>query len=165
MRRLQQTSTPDFADTSEYRRRNMAAIKGKDTQPEMRVRRALHFAGYRYRLHVRYLPGRPDIVFPARRKIIEIRGCFWHRHSGCIFAANPRTRSDFWHGKFQATIARDARNLAALQAAGWQVMIIWECEVKDPRLFARRTMGPWPNGNGSRRQLIDFGISERLEIW
>jgi DNA mismatch endonuclease Vsr len=100
--------------------------------------------GYRYRLHATNLPGRPDLVFPGRRKVIEVRGCFWHRHPGCAFAAMPGTRSDFWQAKFQATVARDARNLAALEASGWAVMVIWECELKDPHLADRmRTfLGP-----------------------
>ncbi|MBW4095965.1 MAG: DNA mismatch endonuclease Vsr [Acidobacteria bacterium] len=128
---------PDFAGVSEVRRRNMAAIKGKDTKPEMLVRRVVHRAGYRYHLHVKRLPGSPDMVFFRRRKIIEIRGCFWHRHHGCVLAATPNTRAHFWQAKFQATEARDARNLAALRAGGWQVMVIWECEVKDPLLMNR----------------------------
>jgi DNA mismatch endonuclease Vsr len=93
--------------------------------------------GYRYRLHAKGLPGRPDIVFPGRRKIVEVRGCFWHRHPGCGRAATPTTRAGFWRAKFQATVARDADNLALLQASGWAVMIIWECEVKDANLAER----------------------------
>jgi DNA mismatch endonuclease Vsr len=128
---------PDFSDVDEIRRRNMAAISGKNTRPEMQVRRLAHRLGYRYRLHVRDLPGRPDIVFPARRKIIEIRGCFWHRHPGCVLAATPGTRADFWQEKFRATVARDARNITALEARGWAVMVIWECEVKEIALRER----------------------------
>lgn len=118
----------------------MAAITGKNTQPEILVRRLAHSMGYRYRLHAKGLPGRPDVVFPGRRKIIEVRGCFWHRHPGCILAATPGTRPDFWQAKFQATVARDIRNLAALEASGWKVMVIWECEVKDAQLMDRLRM-------------------------
>jgi DNA mismatch endonuclease Vsr len=125
----------------------MAAIGGKNTQPEMLVRRLAHSLGYRYRLHVKNLPGRPDIVFPAYRKIIEVRGCFWHRHPGCVLAATPATRVDFWEEKFRATVARDIRNVAALQARGWAVMVLWECETSETslrdRLFA--FLGPSVN--------------------
>lgn len=122
----------------------MAAITGKNTRPEMIVRRLVHRMGYRYRLHAANLPGRPDLVFPGRRKIIEVRGCFWHRHPGCALTATPATRSDFWQAKFQATVSRDACNLIALEASGWAVMVIWECELKNPLLANRiRTfLGP-----------------------
>lgn len=130
-------SRPDFDDVSIGRRRNMAAIAGKDTQPEMVIRRALHGMGFRYRLHVAGLPGRPDIVFAGRRKVIEIRGCFWHRHPGCARTATPATRREFWQAKFNTTIARDARNLTALEAAGWSVLVIWECEIGDADLAKR----------------------------
>ena len=126
-----------FADVSAARRRNMAAIRGKDTKPEMSVRRAIFGLGYRYRLHVSNLPGTPDIVFSRRRKIIEIRGCFWHRHPACPLAARPRTRTKFWKAKFDATVWRDSHNLALLQKSGWAVLVIWECETRDPRLVRR----------------------------
>lgn len=128
---------PTFADVCESRRRNMAAIRGKHTQPEMVVRRLVHRMGYRYRLHVRALPGCPDLVFPRHGKIIEVRGCFWHRHSGCARAAVPKTRRDFWQAKFDATVERDSRNLDALQAAGWDVLVVWECEADDRALADR----------------------------
>ncbi|WP_420105122.1 very short patch repair endonuclease [Herbaspirillum huttiense] len=115
----------------------MSAIRGKDTGPEMQVRRLAHSMGYRYRLHVRNLPGRPDMVFPGRRRIIEVRGCYWHRHPGCPQATSPSSHSDFWQNKFEATVARDARNLAALEADGWQVLVVWECEIRDPHLRER----------------------------
>jgi DNA mismatch endonuclease Vsr len=115
----------------------MAKITGKNTRPELAVRQLAHSLGYRYRLHSKGLPGRPDIVFPGRRKIIEVRGCFWHRHPGCAFSALPGTRQEFWQAKFDATVARDARNLAALEAAGWAVLVIWECEAGDLKLAER----------------------------
>ncbi len=115
----------------------MAAVTGKDTTPEMRVRRLAHHMGYRYRLHVAELPGRPDLVFPGRRKIIEVRGCFWHRHLGCKRTANPRTRTIFWERKFRDTVARDARNLAMLEQSGWRVLVVWECETTAPELSTR----------------------------
>ena len=122
---------------SEARRRNMAAIGGKNTRPELAVRHIVHAMGYRYRLHAATLPGRPDIVFPGRRKIIDVRGCFWHRHPGCRGATTPVARRDFWEDKFRATVRRDERNLAALRGAGWQVLVIWECELASGHLAER----------------------------
>jgi DNA mismatch endonuclease, patch repair protein len=119
------------------RRRNMAAIRGKDTRPEWVVRRLLHRMGYRYRLHYKGLPGRPDIACISRKKVVEVRGCFWHRHPGCPAAATPATRPEFWRAKFAATIARDARNLVSLETAGWKALVIWECEVNSPSLTRR----------------------------
>jgi DNA mismatch endonuclease Vsr len=138
------SARPSFADVSESRRRNMAAISGKNTKPELLVRRMLHRSGYRFRIHVRGLPGQPDIVFPRRRKIIEVRGCYWHRHPGCPQASTPQTRAEFWHSKFEATVERDARNLAALEGSGWSVLVLWECEINDEHLMdrIRQFLGP-----------------------
>ena len=138
------------------RSRNMAAIRSKDTQPEIRVRRILHAMGYRFRLHRRDLPGTPDIVFPARRKAIEVRGCWWHRHGdpACPNTAQPKTRPDFWSAKFAANIARDQRNEAALAEMGWRLLVIWECEIERyPGLPSRLRRflgkkGAGPNRNG-----------------
>lgn len=112
------------------RSRLMSRVRDKDTAPEMAVRRMLHAAGYRYRLHVRQLPGRPDLVFPARRKLLFVHGCFWHRHPGCARTTMPKTRAEFWKLKFDSNIERDCRKEAALRAMGWQSMIVWECEAK-----------------------------------
>lgn len=131
------TNELPFTHVSEARRRNMAAIRGKNTGPELIVRKLVHSMGYRYTIHNKNLPGRPDVVFPSRRKIIDVRGCFWHRHFECRLAAVPRTRQDFWLAKFQATIARDERNLAELNAAGWNVLIVWQCEIRDEHLIER----------------------------
>lgn len=121
---------PDFTDVPEARRRNLSAVKGRDTKPELIVRRLLHALGYRYRLQRRDLPGRPDIVFPGRRAVIDIRGCFWHRHPdpACRNAVLPRTRADWWAAKLARNVERDAANQAALEVAGWRVLVIWECE-------------------------------------
>jgi DNA mismatch endonuclease (patch repair protein) len=118
----------------------MAAIRGKDTKPEMAVRRLLHALGYRYRLHRKDLPGKPDIVLPGRRKAIEIRGCWWHRHPDpcCPNVAMPKTRVDFWSAKFEANVARDHRNEVALHEMGWDLLILWECEVKALESLADR---------------------------
>lgn len=110
----------------------MARIKGRDTKPEMRVRRALHAAGLRYRLQARELPGRPDIVFRRARLAIFVHGCFWHRHPGCKHARTPKSRLDFWEPKLSANVDRDRRHEDELRAAGWSVLTIWECETRDP---------------------------------
>jgi DNA mismatch endonuclease (patch repair protein) len=107
----------------------MLANKGRDTGPEMVVRRALHAAGLRYVLHDRRLPGRPDIVFPRVRLVIEVRGCFWHGHI-CMGARVPKTRSAYWAEKISINQARDARNEGALRERGWEVIVAWECEVR-----------------------------------
>ncbi len=109
------------------RSRTMAAVKGKDTSPELRLRRALHALGLRYSLHARGLPGRPDLVFPRFRAAVFVHGCFWHRHPGCPRATTPATRQDYWLPKFARNVERDAEALAALRAAGWRTAVIWEC--------------------------------------
>lgn len=121
----------DIVD-AETRSRMMSAICGKDTGPEMSVRRYLHACGLRYRLHLGRLPGRPDLVFPGHCTVVFVHGCFWHRHPGCQFATTPATRPAFWAGKFAQNVARDQSNAAALVAMGWQVLTIWECETRDP---------------------------------
>ena len=111
----------------------MSAIRGKDTAPEMIVRRFLHAQGFRYRIHRKDLPGKPDLVIPRLKVCIFVHGCFWHRHPGCPYATIPKTRSEFWNQKFQKNVARDLSNIAALEAAGWNVLIVWECQLKrDP---------------------------------
>jgi DNA mismatch endonuclease, patch repair protein len=110
----------------------MAAIKSVDTGPELALRRLLHGLGYRYRLHDSKLPGKPDLVFPSRRKVIFVHGCFWHRHVDCRYAGLPKTRPDFWQAKFNVNLARDAHNLDALAALGWKCLVVWQCELKSP---------------------------------
>ena len=119
---------PDFLTPAE-RSRRMASIRSKDTSPELRLRRALHGLGLRYRLHDRRLPGHPDIVLPRHRAVIFVHGCFWHRHAGCKVAATPKSNTDFWVQKFERNVARDQRSAAALAAIGWRVLVVWECEV------------------------------------
>ena len=109
----------------------MSAIKGRDTKPELQLRKLLHSLGYRFRIQRKDLPGKPDIVLPRYRTAIFVNGCFWHRHEGCKYASTPSTNSEFWEKKFAANMERDARNYAALKALGWHVLIIWECEVKE----------------------------------
>lgn len=107
----------------------MARIRSKNTKPEMVVRRALHRLGYRYRLHCSGLPGRPDIVFPRKRKVIFIHGCFWHRHPSCSKAYVPKTRQNFWEAKFEENVERDKRAIDELRGDGWSVFVVWECEL------------------------------------
>ncbi len=127
-----------WKDVSDTRRRNMAAIKGKDTKPEIALRHLLYAMGYRYRLHRRDLPGTPDIVFPSRRKVIEVRGCFWHQHHGCRRARLPGTREDYWLPKLARNVRRDRENEARLTAQGWQQLVVWECDMADPIAVVRR---------------------------
>lgn len=112
------------------RSENMRRIRGKNTTPELIVRRLLFQHGFRYRLHRADLPGKPDIVFVARRKVIFVHGCFWHAHT-CRVAHRPRTNEGYWSPKLQRNQERDARHLVALRAAGWDVLTIWECELRD----------------------------------
>ena len=108
----------------------MRAVKSKNTAPEMKIRRLLHRAGYRYRLHPANLPGKPDIVFPGRRKVIFLHGCFWHGHD-CRPKIRPASNTEYWLPKIEGNKARDANHIAALQAAGWHVLVVWECQSKD----------------------------------
>lgn len=120
----------------EKRSRIMARVRGRDTKPEMAVRRYLHARGLRFRLHRRDLPGRPDLVFPSRRVAVFVHGCFWHQHPGCKRAKLPQTRADFWRQKLEGNFERDAVALAALEAGGWTVLVVWECEVGSEALEA-----------------------------
>ena len=119
------------------RSRNMARIRGKDSQPEMRVRRMVFSLGYRYRLHKRELPGTPDLVFSGRRKVILVHGCFWHQHD-CNRGSRPASNTEFWNNKLDQNIERDRKNVASLSAAGWSTLVIWECETKSPESLALR---------------------------
>ena len=119
------------------RSRMMAGIRGKDTAVEVAVRRQLHALGYRFRLHQKDLPGRPDIVLPRYRAAVFVHGCFWHRHAGCVYATNPATRSAFWQAKFEANVRRDAAAVERLMSGGWSVAVIWECAVSSEGLGLR----------------------------
>lgn len=116
--------------TKEQRSRNMSLVHGKDTKPEMVVRSFLHRQGFRFRLHAKDLPGHPDIVLPKYKTVIEVRGCFWHRHPGCRKATIPASNCGFWQDKLQHNAARDAKNDSALEALGWQVIVVWECQLR-----------------------------------
>ena len=109
---------------------NMSRIKGKDTRPEMIVRKFLFSKGFRYRLHDKKLPGKPDIVLPKYKTVIFINGCFWHGHEGCKYFVLPKTREEWWLNKIIGNISNDNRNIEALKTEGWNVIIVWECELK-----------------------------------
>ncbi|MFO1028470.1 MAG: very short patch repair endonuclease [Acetobacteraceae bacterium] len=124
--------------TPQQRSAHMARIGAKNTRPELFVRRLLHGFGYRYRLYRRDLPGRPDIAFPARRKVIYVHGCFWHQHQSCTISHVPATRSDYWAEKFARTRARDARNISQLSSLGWEALVVWECELAATAVLTHR---------------------------
>lgn len=121
--------------TKEQRSANMARIRSKSTKPEMIVRKLVHGLGYRYRLHRKDLPGKPDMVFPRRKKIILINGCFWHQHDDpkCKIARIPKSRKEYWIPKLQRNVERDRKQIEELQRLGWDVLVIWECQVKDTK--------------------------------
>ncbi|WP_374090127.1 very short patch repair endonuclease [Methylomicrobium lacus] len=126
--------------TPEQRSERMGRIRGKDTKPEMIVRRLVHGMGYRYRLHRRDLPGCPDLVFPRYRKVLFVHGCFWHCHPDpmCKLARLPKSRLDFWQPKLEGNRRRDGENEAAILALNWRFMIVWECELKDTQSLAKK---------------------------
>lgn len=142
----------DVVDRS-TRSRMMAGIRGKNTKPEILLRKALHAQGIRFRLHAGNVPGRPDIVFPRYRAVCFVHGCFWHQHPGCRYAATPKTRPEFWQLKFAANSDRDKVVMDLLRLGGWRVAIVWECTLKsnDPAAVAG-TLKEWLN-DGSPNQL------------
>lgn len=120
------------------RSENMRRVRDRDTAPELAVRRLLHSEGFRFRLHVPDLPGRPDVVLPKHQTVIFVHGCFWHSHPGCPRAFTPATNVEFWQKKLGANPPRDARNEQALRDEGWRVLVVWECETKDTRALRER---------------------------
>lgn len=128
--------------SSEQRHRTMSRIRSKNTRPEMVVRRYLHQHGFRYRLHDRALPGRPDIVLPKYRAVVLVHGCFWHRHEGCRYNREPQTHQTYWLPKREGVAARDEVNDRKLRELGWTVVVVWECELKqDPETRCRKLVG------------------------
>jgi len=119
------------------RSRMMAGIRGKNTSPEVLVRKVLHRCGYRFRLHVTNLPGRPDIVLQKYGAVIEVRGCFWHRHQNCKYAVLPKTNQRFWQSKLQSNAVRDEKTSRALRKLGWQVLVVWECQTRNEQKLDR----------------------------
>lgn len=124
--------------TPAQRSKCMAAVRSKDTGPEMIVRRIAFALGYRYRLHGRSLPGKPDLVFASRRAVVFVHGCFWHRHTCKNGRAMPKKRRAFWKDKLEGNARRDRRTLAALRKSGWRVLVIWECQTRDAERIAKR---------------------------
>ena len=131
-----------MADTVTRERRSeiMSNIRAKGMKPEMIVRRITHTMGYRYRLHRKDLPGKPDLVFPARRKVIFVHGCFWHQHADpeCTLARRPKSNQDYWLPKLERNVVRDADHLTTLRLMSWDVLVIWECEIKKDAGIAKR---------------------------
>ena len=125
--------------SSYSRSRNMAAIKSKNTSPELLVRSIAHRLGYRFRLHAKDLPGKPDLVFRSRKKVIFVHGCFWHQHSSakCRDGRMPKSNRSYWNPKLLKNAERDKRSLTALRALKWKMLVIWECETKNPDRLAR----------------------------
>lgn len=140
------------------RSRMMAAIGGRNTVPELAVRKGLHAAGLRFRLHRRGLPGSPDIVLPRYRSIVFVHGCFWHRHRGCRFATTPASNAEFWREKFESNVKRDKRQRAALRRLGWRVFTVWECQARSisvqARLIARIRAGTAEASPLARRNVL-----------
>lgn len=124
--------------TPERRSWNMSRIRGRDTGPERRVRSMLHRLGFRFTLRRKGLPGKPDIVMPARRTVVFVHGCFWHQHVGCQNAVLPKTRAEFWTAKLTGNTRRDRLNSAALRRLGWRVLVIWECELESEAKLERK---------------------------
>jgi DNA mismatch endonuclease (patch repair protein) len=123
------------------RSENMRAIRSKGMRPELAVRSLVHKLGYRFRLHRKDLPGKPDLVFSSRRKVIFVHGCFWHSHQGCKIAHTPKSNLEYWGPKLERNRARDTKNVDALTAAGWQTLIVWECEIGSSRELRKRITG------------------------
>ena len=124
--------------SKEARSERMSRVRGKDTKPEMKLRRLVHGMGFRYRLHDARLPGSPDMVFSSRRAVIFMHGCFWHRHEDCALARMPKSRVSFWREKLEANRLRDRRNQLKLNEMGWRVLVVWECQLAHADLTARR---------------------------
>jgi DNA mismatch endonuclease, patch repair protein len=125
-------------ETPEERSRIMRAVKSSDTRPEIAVRRIAHRLGYRFRLHRKDLPGKPDLVFPRRRKVVFVHGCFWHSHDCARGRRIPRNNAEYWRAKIGRNGVRDTANMVALRALGWRAAVVWECELRKPSRVAKR---------------------------
>ena len=134
----------------------MGRVKTKNTAPELVVRSLIHRLGYRFRLHYKKLPGNPDLAFPAKKKVIFVHGCFWHRHDACHLATTPKTRAQFWEKKFKDNKARDGRVNVRLNELGWSVLTIWQCELKNlSKLVDEITIFLDSDLDGSEARIID----------
>ncbi|RMC36591.1 very short patch repair endonuclease [Paracoccus alkanivorans] len=132
----------DIVDAA-TRSRMMSEIRGKNTRPELLLRKALHRAGFRFRLHDATLPGKPDIVLPKYRVVIFVHGCFWHRHEGCHWCSVPGSNADFWSKKFEKNVERDRRHVTQLKQAGWRVGTVWECALRSNSTSAVESISDW----------------------
>jgi len=148
----------DIVD-QQTRSRMMAGIRGKDTKPELALRRALHARGFRFRLHSKAVHGRPDLVLPKYRAVVFVHGCFWHRHEGCRYTTTPSTRQEFWQGKFAANVARDAAVRGRLLEEGWRVATVWECALRKPDQIVAsvNSLSEWLQSEDDR---IEIGAKE-----
>ena len=153
----------DIVD-QQTRSRMMSGIRGKDTKPELALRRALHARGFRFRLHSKKVHGRPDLVLPKYRAVVFVHGCFWHRHKGCRYATTPATRSEFWQAKFAANVARDSSVRGALLDEGWRVATIWECALRKPEQVSVATdrLTEWLVAVGDTLELGENEASARV---
>jgi len=135
--------------SAEHRSWNMSRIRSADTKPEMIVRSYLHGNGFRFRLHVKNLPGHPDIVLPKYKTVVEVRGCFWHRHPGCRSATTPSSNTDYWQAKFKRNVERDKKHADELKALGWRLIVVWECEISK-RCFPPKELADFVTDHFSR---------------
>lgn len=137
------------------RSRMMSGIRGKNTKPEMIVRRAVFAAGFRFRLHRKCLPGVPDIVLPGRNVAVFVHGCFWHMHAGCKYAKLPSSRQEFWREKLERNVKRDGENIDALVSLGWRVLVVWECATKEKEAesLLASAFAAWVGGGQARGEL------------
>lgn len=129
----------------------MSRVKGRNTKPEIAVRKIAHALGFRFRLHRGDLPGRPDMVFPGRGAVVFVHGCFWHQHPGCWKATVPATRTDFWQAKLDRNVERDVNAVRTLEAAGWKVLTVWECQTRDVAALREVLREFMPEAPTSRR--------------
>ena len=139
--------------SKEHRSWNMRRIRSSDTKPEMLVRSFLHKNGFRFRLHVKNLPGHPDIVLPKYKTVVEVRGCFWHRHPGCRGTTTPSSNVDFWQAKFKQNVERDKKHAVELKSLGWELIVVWGCET------AKKNFPP-----ASLAQFVITHKKDRLEL-
>lgn len=144
----------DIVD-QQTRSRMMSGIRGKNTRPELVLRQALHASGFRFRLHSRNVPGRPDLVLAKYRAVVFVHGCFWHRHEGCRYSTTPSTRPEFWKAKLQANVLRDHATQTTLTELGWRVATVWECALRKPDQVAASVdvLSDWLNSNDQRIEI------------